>query len=52
MFEDMFWPKNLKKLIIIAGIQQILMTGLSLNAGFACLCFGDKEQIVAASFSK
>ena len=23
MFEDMFWPKNLKKLIIIAGIQEL-----------------------------
>ena len=23
MFEDIFWPKNLKKLIIIAGIQEL-----------------------------
>ena len=23
MFEDMFWPKNLNKLIIIAGIQEL-----------------------------
>ena len=46
--EDMLRAaKTLKELEVTTEL-----TGLSLNAEFAWLCFGDKEQLFAETFSK